>query len=188
MNKFMEYKQLLSKSYDEAVDFLLEKYGAANDDYFREQSYERFFRDEIKKITKGKFSKSDEGLECHHIAENQFFNMTNERYVKQQQIPFDYHKKEKLVFADVIEHAILHVLIAKETSLDFGYPGYNDFLRPKVEEWYVKKIIPQKSKHHIACYNKAYIESKEAIELLKITDHLLSNETEKRTKKTKCDV
>lgn len=49
MSNYEGYNYLLSISYDEAVEFLLHKYGPAQDDYFREKSYERFFKNEIKK-------------------------------------------------------------------------------------------------------------------------------------------
>lgn len=176
MEKKEEYLALLSKTYNEAVEFLLKKYGAARDDFFREQSYERFLKGEIKKITKGKYSRSVEGLECHHIDENKFLNMTNESFIKVQNIAFKYHKKERLVFCDVVEHAILHTLIAKETSLEFGIPGYQVFLRPKIKDWYVEKIIPKKSKWHIACYHRAYITPEDAYELLENMDSILSVE------------
>lgn len=179
MDKKEEYLVLLSKTYDEAVEFLLKKYGAAEDDYFREQSYERFLKGEIKSISKGKFSRSVEGLECHHIDENKFLNMTNKSFVKGQEIPFKYHKKERLVFCDVIEHTILHTLVAKETSLEFGYPGYKAFLSLKIKEWYLDKVIPQKSKWHITCYHKAYITPEEASELLKKMDSILTAEQER---------
>lgn len=104
--------------------------------------------------------------------------MTNGEFIKNQKIPFKYHKKEKLVFCDVIEHAILHALIAKEISFEFGDPGYTVFLRPKIVDWYIWKEIPQKSKHHIACYQKSYIESIEASEILKEIDTVLSIEQE----------
>ncbi|WP_271400435.1 hypothetical protein [Salinicoccus roseus] len=176
MNKKDEYLVLLSKTYNEAIEFLLKKYGVAEDDYYREKSYERFLNGEIKKISKGKFARSLEGLECHHIAENKFLNMTNESYISAQNIPFRYHQKEKLVFCDVVEHTILHTLIAKETSLKLGSPGYITFLRPKIEDWYVKKIIPRKSKWHIACYHRAYITPEEAFDLLERMDSILSVE------------
>lgn len=179
MTKLIEYKQLLAKNYEKAVEYLLGKYGEPKDDYFRENSYNRFFRGEIKTITKGKFSRSVDGLECHHIDEDKYLNMTNFEFIKEQNIPFELQKKEKLVYADVIEHAILHVLIAKETALNFGYPGYVVFLEPKIAEWYVDKDIPQKSKHHISCYHKAYVKPEEAIELIRIMDGILSVESEK---------
>lgn len=176
MDKKEEYLVLLSKTYNEAVDLLLKKYGEAVDDYFSEQSYERFLKGEIKKITKGKYSRSVEGLECHHIDENKFLNMSNESFIKLENIPFKYHKKERLVFCDVIEHTILHALIAKETSLKFGYPGYQVFLSRKIRCWYLDKAIPQKRKWHITCYHKAYIEPEEASELLGKMDSILSAE------------
>lgn len=179
MKKKDEYLVLLSKTYNEAVECLLKKYGAAEDDYYREKSYERFLKGEIKSITKGKFSRSMEGLECHHILENKFLNMTNSSFIRDQNIPFKYHQKEYLVFCDVVEHAILHTLIAKETSLEFGAPGYIVFLRPKIEDWYIQRIIPQKSKWHIACYDKAYITPEDAHDLLERMDSILSVEQER---------
>ena len=88
-------------------------------------------------------------------------------------------KKERLVFCDVVEHAILHILIAKETSLEFGYPGYEVFLSRKIKDWYVEKDIPQKSKWHITCYHRAYITPEEAYELLEKMDSILSVEQER---------
>ena len=183
MTKMTEYKQLLSKNYDKSVEFLLEKYGTAKDDYFSEKSYERFLKGEIKNITKGKFSRSVDGLECHHVDEDKFLNMSNRAsihdFITDQNVPFKSHQKERLVFCDVIEHAILHILIAKETSLNFGSKGYMCYLKPKIQDWYLDKNIPQKSKHHITCYHKAYIKPEEASELLEIMDNILSITLEK---------
>lgn len=176
MTRVDNYYKILELSYDEAVRFLLKKYGAAEDDYYREKSYEKFLNGEIKNITKGKYSRSSEGLECHHIDEDKFLNLTNKDFIKDQSPPFKYHKKEKLVFCNVVEHAILHTLIAKETSLNFGYAGYIVFLRQKIQDWYIDKDIPKKSKYHIACYHKAYLKPKEASELLEKMDNILSAE------------
>ncbi|MFL2101520.1 hypothetical protein [Desemzia sp. FAM 23989] len=189
MTKLTEYKQLLSKNYDKAVEFLLKKHGTAEDDYFSGKSYERFLKGEIKNITKGNFSRSDDGLECHHVDEDKFLNISNRNSIKDfttgQNVPFESHKKERLVFCDVIEHAILHILIAKETSLVFGFTGYMCYLQPKIQEWYIDKNIPQKSKHHITCYHKAYIKPEEAFELLEIMDNILFIENEKNQQEKK---
>lgn len=183
MGKKEEYLFLLSKTYSDAVNILLDKYGAAEDHYFREKSYERFFRGEIKNITKGNYLRSAEGLECHHIDENKFLNMTNTCYIKSQQIPFKYHKKERLVFCDIVEHTILHALIAKETSFEFGYPGYEVFLSHKVKDWYIDKKIPKKSKWHITCYHRSYLTPEEATELLEKMDSILNDEHERMLEK-----
>ena len=70
-----EYLELLNRDYSNAVSFLLEKYGVATDDYFKEKSYERFFEGKIKSIGKGKISRTSEGLYCHHIDENKYQKM-----------------------------------------------------------------------------------------------------------------
>src|SRR5699024_10731170 len=122
MSNYQKYKYLLSKTYEETVNFLLQKYGPAQDDYFRESSYQRFIDGEIKNITKGKYSRTNEGLYCHHIDEIKDLNISNQKYIKKYKYSFEYQKKERLVFCDLIEHTILHVLITKETSEEFGYP------------------------------------------------------------------
>lgn len=93
MSNYEEYKDLLSKSYDEAVEFLLQKYGPAQDDYFREKSYKRFMNKEIKSIAKGNISRTSEGLYCHHIDEKIMLKMADFSFIKIDKIPFDYQKK-----------------------------------------------------------------------------------------------
>lgn len=176
MSNINEYLNLLEKPYDEAVIYLLEKYGPSEDHYFKEKSYQRFLNGEIKSIARGNYSRATDGLECHHIDENKFLNMTSTHYVARQKIPFKYHRKERLVFCDVVEHTILHVLIASETKHKFGYPGYKTYLSDKVKTWYLDKDIPQKSKWHLTCYHKSYLTPEEAFKLLKIMNEKLSND------------
>src|SRR5699024_11672799 len=63
--------------------------------------------------------------------------------LREYEIPFEYQKKERLVYCDLIEHSILHVLIAKETSSEFGYLGLDFYLLPDIESWYLDKTIPE---------------------------------------------
>ena len=165
MSNYEEYKDLLSKSYDEAVEFLLQKYGPAQDDYFREKSYKRFMNNEIKSIAKGKISRTSEGLYCHHIDEKKMLKMADFSFIKIDKIPFDYQKKERLVYCDLIEHNILHVLIAKETSLEFGYPGFIAFLVPDIEIWYLNQITPVREWEK-NCYKKSFLDPQEAFNIL----------------------
>lgn len=166
MGNYKEYQDLLSKNYDEAVDFLLQKYGSAQDDYFREKSYKRFMNNEIKSITKGKISRTSEGLYCHHIDENRMLKPSDKNFVKKYKIPFEYQKKERLVYCDLIEHSILHALIAKETSLEFGYPGFMAYLEPTIEEWYLDKKIPNIGWMK-NCHKKSFLVPQEAFDILK---------------------
>lgn len=172
------YYSLIEKNYEEVVEILLNKYGSASDDYFKEKSYSRFFDGEIKNITKGKYSRPSEGLECHHIDEDKYFNLSNCYFLKMQQVPYDVHKKNRLVYANIIEHAILHYLIIIKTKFEYGGPGYY-ILTDKIDEWYCKGNKPQKSKWHIACYDAAHISRKEAIQLLLVLKKGLQKEKER---------
>lgn len=42
--KKIGYDSLLNMSYEEAIHYLLNKYGEVSDDYFKEKSYARFLR------------------------------------------------------------------------------------------------------------------------------------------------
>jgi|SRR5690625_3823144 len=166
VDTYKEYKDLLSKTYDKAVDCLLQKYGPAQDDYFREKSYQKFMNGEIKSISKGKISRTNEGLYCHHIDEIKELNIANPLFIKRKNIPFEYQKKDRLVYCDLIEHTILHVLITKETSNTFGYLGYETFLKPMIEDWYLNKSIPNPGWMK-NCYNKSFLDPQDAFNILK---------------------
>ncbi|WP_245976859.1 hypothetical protein [Oceanobacillus arenosus] len=172
MSRFKEYLNLLSKTYEEAIGFLLQKYGPAQDDYFREKSYQRFMNGEIKSIAKGKISRTNAGLYCHHIDENKWLKMADFNFVRKYNIPFESQKKDRLVYCDLIEHSILHALISKETDSEFGSPGYEAYLKPKVEMWYLDKIIPDSGWEKF-CYNKSFLEAEEAFNILKSMENKL---------------
>ena len=159
--KIEEYKNLLSLSYEDAVESLLQKYGPVIDDYFREKSYNRFFNGEIKSITKGKFTKTSEGLYCHHVFENKYYNLTNKDFCKEQNAPYEVHKKENLVYCDLIEHFILHILITKETNGKFGWPGVRTYLLDNLVEWYVVCVNIPTEKWRLFCYKKAKLSKNE---------------------------
>ena len=173
MNSYKDYLDLLSKNYEEAVDLLLQKYGPAQYDYFSEFSYQRFMNGEIKSLIRNsKISRTTEGLYCHHIDENKWLKMADQDFVKKFSIPFENQRKNRLVYCDSVEHTILHVLIAKETSFEYGYPGYLAYLKPNIEEWYLDKRIPNlewKKK----CYMKSFLEPQKAFDLVKEMQKIL---------------
>lgn len=166
MGNYKEYEDLLSKTYDEAVAFLLQKYGSVQDDYFKEQAYQMFMDGKVETIQKGKHSRTSEGLVCHHIDENKGLNLSNLSFIKRDKIPFEYQKKDRLVYCDFIEHTVLHALIAQETDRKFGFPGYGLYLIPRLEEWYLDEIIPtipwEKN-----CYNKSFLIPEETVNIIK---------------------
>lgn len=165
LGDYEEYKALCSLTYDEAITFLLNKYGSATEDYYKEFSYNRFMNNEIKTITKGKISRSNKGLYCHHIDENIAENISNINFIKVNKLPFSYQKKERLVYCDLIEHSILHGLIGKETNGEFGVTGLELFLIPMIEEWFIDEKIPS-PKWMVNCYNKAFLTPEDAKKIL----------------------
>ncbi|MGH2075859.1 hypothetical protein ACRCJS_09030 [Aerococcus urinaeequi] len=171
--KMQEYEQLLTMNYSELVDHLLKKYGPGRDDYFKENSYNRFMNGEIKIITKGKYSRTLEGLYAHHIDEDKYLKISDQNFIKKYKYPFELQKANRLIYCDLIEHTILHAIISKETDGEFGFLGYDIYLRPMFEDWYLTQNRPQKSKWHQNCYDKSYIPQSLAMELLKKIEEIL---------------
>ena len=170
--KRLHYEFLLTLSYEEATQYLINKHGAVSDDYFRESSYERFLKGEIKSITKGKYSKISEGLYCHHIDENKYLNMSKLPVIKRYKYPFESQKKERLTYCDLFEHLILHALIIKETKGTYGVSGYKGYLYPDAEDWYVKNNEPTLEWVRV-CKNHAFLAQNDAKELLNKVDEFI---------------
>lgn len=140
--KYKYYSSLLEMPYLKVITLLIKKYGEVTDDYYKEKSYKKFLNGEIKSIRKGKFSKTKEGLYCHHIFEDQYDNLSNPQFIRNYRYDYEYQKKENLVYCDLFEHLILHTLIAKESNGIHGLAGYLVFILPNIEEWYVSEIEP----------------------------------------------
>ncbi|WRN81589.1 hypothetical protein UM654_08220 [Staphylococcus aureus] len=143
MAKYNEYSQLLDATYSQAVAYLLSKYGAVTDDYYKEKSYTRFLNGEIKSISKGKYTRASEGLYCHHISEDKFQNLSDLRFISKFKYSYDIQKKENLVYCDLIEHLILHAIITKESHGQFGVAGLCQMIKPTVIDWYIGEYNPK---------------------------------------------
>ena len=131
----MESKEIekeLGMSYQELVEYLLEKYGTAPCDYFVNESC----RTKSKRI-----SRSEEGLECHHIDEDKAIMLSDQRWALKN--PFDYQKADRLVYANVLEHLILHMKIVEgprnieSNALELpGLGGVINFICPQINDYY----------------------------------------------------
>lgn len=172
-DKLEAYLSMLELSYTQAIQKLLVKYGPATSDYYKENSYARFLNGEIKSITRGKYQRTKEGLYCHHIDEFKFENLSNKDFIKELKYPHFYQKKDRLVYCDLLEHLILHTLIAKETHGEFGLTGYQIFIRPMVEDWYVYEIDPKPGWMKI-CKERAYLNTNQINILLTHIDIIIN--------------
>ena len=106
----------MKMSYDELLRYLLNKYGGAICDYF----YTPDCRSKNRKVTRTK-----EGIYCHHMDEDKGVNLGKTSDACRQ--PFEWQKKERLVYCNALEHLILHMKIAivrqkdlLETSSEIG--------------------------------------------------------------------
>ena len=95
-----EFFYELSMSYDELVVYLRQKYGPAEFDYFCGESC---------KTKNKKISRTDDGLVCHHVYEIVTGLLSNPGVASMN--PYDWQKKENLVYCDFIEHLLLHAKI-----------------------------------------------------------------------------
>ena len=99
--KQKEIFEELQMTYEELCQYLIKKYGGAVCDYFATPEC----RSKSKKI-----SRTGEGLYCHHMDEDKGGNLGNTEQAKLQ--PFEWQKKERLVYCNILEHLILHIKIA----------------------------------------------------------------------------
>ena len=150
------YEKMLSMSYDDIVKLLLKKYGAAKHDYFTDREC----------TLKNKLvSRTAEGLFCHHIDEDKAIMLSNDEYAARN--PFEYQKKNRLVYCNLLEHLLLHVKIAEEPrnpdanenelpgiggAINYLCKQLNDIYAGKepAEEW--RKTVASKVQDHFDDY------------------------------------
>lgn len=97
------YDYIMKMSYDELVQFLINKYGPAKYDYFT---------NEYCTIKNNKVTRTNEGLYCHHIDEDKAIMLSNDKFAANN--PFEYQKANRLVYCNFLEHLLLHILIVEE--------------------------------------------------------------------------
>lgn len=93
------YKEM-QMPYEDLCTYLIQKYGGAVVDYFPTPEC----RSKSKKV-----SRTSEGLECHHMDEDKGVLLSDSTHAKVQ--PFEWQKKERLVYCNMLEHLILHMKI-----------------------------------------------------------------------------
>jgi len=95
----IEYENIKSLSYDQYCEFLKNKNGKVLGAYFKNQ------------YTKNN-SIIKKGFEVHHILENKVPNLSNPLY--SIQFPSLYQEPDNLLYCDMFEHYLLHILIVEE--------------------------------------------------------------------------
>lgn len=127
-----EVSKELGMSYSELCQYLVNKYGPAQYDYFVNEKC---------KSKNTKVPRTSEGLECHHMDEDKAIMLSSPMYA--QRNPFEYQKADRLVYCNALEHLILHIKIdieprnRKANILERpGTGGALNFIIPKLNQLY----------------------------------------------------
>lgn len=168
MDGLSYYESLLKLDYKDLVQFLLQQYGKAKHNYFKDTNC----------TTKNpQVTRTSEGLYCHHIDEDKAIMLSNDKFAAAN--PFDYQKANRLVYCNLLEHLLLHVKIAENPNaqanenelpgiggaINFICKDLNDIYSGKEfsEDW--RKTVAEKVKDSfddyiaILCYLWNVIES-----------------------------
>lgn len=142
MNK-IEYEQIKHLSYLEYCDYLQAKYGLSNYDYMT-KSWNK----------NPKVTRTKEGLFAHHKYEDRAILLGEKAFAMQH--PFEWQKKENLVYCDYLEHLLLHILICEYPHPDaigaVGIGGAQNFIIPELNDFYSGYPLTQAWK--LNCFNK----------------------------------
>ena len=94
---FYEYRM----SYKDLTEYLIKKYGEAKYDYYIDSSCTK---------KNHNVSRICDGLFCHHIDEDKGMNLGEPKWAQKQ--PFEWQKKNRLVYCNLLEHLLLHIKIS----------------------------------------------------------------------------
>ncbi len=103
-----DYELVKNYDYSTYCNHLLEKYGTVDGDYFTPTFSQNMA-----------IKRTEEGLYIHHIDEDKIANLSDYNVAKANS--FDHQRAERLVYADLFEHILLHILIGEQNKgLGFG--------------------------------------------------------------------
>ncbi|QLL36899.1 MAG: hypothetical protein RCH30_2900 [Candidatus Phytoplasma australasiaticum] len=108
------YMMLLT--YNQIIEVLLDKYGEVPGNYFLDRQCTK---------TNENIKRSSEGLQIHHIKENEMKGLSNPEFA--QKAPFSYQMGSNLVYCNLLEHFLLHCKIWDHSTnplqIDVGKNG-----------------------------------------------------------------
>lgn len=161
-----EYRKVKELNYTEYCDYLQKKYGIGLCDYMRPT------------WTKNpKITRTKEGLYAHHRYEDHAVLLSNPEYAKKN--PYEWQKKENIVYCNLLEHLFLHILIcenpseSKNTNEKVGFGGVVEFIVPELNDVYSGWVSKQAWQNN--CHNVIINEKEVYMILLKRFKELYDN-------------
>ncbi len=132
-----EYQKIKSLDYFEYCDYLQGKYGLAPCDYMTKGWNKRV-----------QVSRTVEGLYVHHKYENKAIMLSSKEYA--QHHPREWQNAENLVYCDLLEHMLLHILICElppdktasptEAKEVVGIGAVTNYIVPELNDVYSGRI------------------------------------------------
>jgi len=151
-------------SYDDQLNFLKNKYGLPQGNYFLTESC---------KSTNNKIKRAKEGLYVHHDYEWNPNDWTCHSLSTQElalKYPFEYQLSDHLTYCNMLEHLMLHMKIYRLRRDYLGGPiftdGVQNFLIPQINDIYQTRKYKQE---WLIATKEAIVENyNDYIELIKI--------------------
>jgi len=127
---FMESKEiekLLKLNYEDLVNYLLNKYGNVNGNYYV---------NEFCRTKNNKIRRTNDGLYIHHIKEDVAIKLSESSFAINQ--PFEYQLGKNLLYCNILEHFILHIKILEKNSDEdmCGIGGIENFIIPEINDYF----------------------------------------------------
>ena len=161
-----EYEKVKNYTYLEYCDYLQQKYGIGKCNYMSANW-----------IKSNKVTRTKEGLYVHHKYEDHAIMLCNPEFAKNN--PYEWQKKENLIYCNLLEHLLLHQLICEypaENKNDMelvGIGGVVNFIVPELNDVYSGFTSKQSWRQN--CYN-AIIDHKDVyLQLIKRYKELHNN-------------
>ncbi len=136
-------KHYKEDTYDSYCEFLKKKYGEAPEDYFVVKPSVKKAHPRKRKLSYSDMKKNlritrgNEGLYVHHIMEKEVDMLCDLDHCEIMDVPIGYHSAEQLVYCDLLEHLLLHILIEKDGYRDVGSSGgIFIFMGPELNDIY----------------------------------------------------
>lgn len=164
--KKQEYENVKNLTYLEYCDYLQQKYGIGLCDYMTKNWNKN------RKVTRTK-----DGLYVHHKYEDHAIRLSQPECAKKN--PFEWQKKENLVYCDLLEHLFLHLLICKYPAEDknkndvVGLGGALEYIIPELNDVYSGWTSKQQWQQN--CHNAIINDKDVYLELLKLYKDIYDN-------------
>lgn len=124
-----EYEKVRDFTYLEYCKYLQDKYGLSECAYYNKNFNKN-----------SKVTRTKEGLAVHHLDEDKMVMLSTKEVA--MEFPYEWQTPEHLVYCDLLEHLLLHVLICyypspeKQPNADVGIGGAVNYLIPELNDMF----------------------------------------------------